>query len=477
MNYLELIKKQLGKQKSINDYLSVKGDYLCLRGQKLIDWVDKFGSPLEVAFTPLIVERVNHLKGIFKKAIKKHSYPGRFFYAYATKANYYAEVVASALRATDTIETTSSYDLDIVENLYNKKIITANTAIICNGFKKGRYFEKIVALKRAGLKIIPILESVEEVLLFLEKTELPFDVGLRFKVDEASVHKFEDTKRLSAKVDSRFGLTWPEIKSVAKMFVGSKVFHLHIGGMMEDPRKAAGFYSHIFDNYFVKLKKIISSLSVFDLGGGLPVQYDLKFSFDYQKFADLLVELIGKSSKRNNMVAPDIIGEYGRYTVNDHGFFIFDIEIVKPGHGGVGWYLVNGSLMNLLPDSWALGQSFLVLPLEGWKRPYTKVKLGGMTCDPDDTYFKSGHGNFIYLPQIRAGEKLHIGFFGIGAYQEMISGVGGVHHCLLPEGNELIVYKHGKKLKFNHINKIQSPKAILDILSYHRHHNLRDYLG
>ena len=34
---------------------------------------------------------------------------------------------------------------------------------------------------------------------------------------------------------------------------------------------------------------------------------------------------------------------------------------------------------------------------------------------------------------------MYVGFFSIGAYQEMLGGVRGSKHCVLPEANELIV--------------------------------------
>jgi arginine decarboxylase len=43
----------------------------------------------------------------------------------------------------------------------------------------------------------------------------------------------------------------------------------------------------------------------------------------------------------------------------------------------------------------------------------------------------------LYLPV--ETRDLYIGFFSIGAYQEMLGGVRGSKHCVLPEANELIV--------------------------------------
>ena len=36
-------------------------------------------------------------------------------------------------------------------------------------------------------------------------------------------------------------------------------------------------------------------------------------------------------------------------------------------------------------------------------------------------------------------DELFLGFFSVGAYQEMLGGVRGSKHCVLPEAAELIV--------------------------------------
>jgi arginine decarboxylase len=63
--------------------------------------------------------------------------------------------------------------------------------------------------------------------------------------------------------------------------------------------------------------------------------------------------------------------------------------------------------------------------------------LGGITCDSDDVYPPHGSPSPLYLPC--ETDELYVGFFGIGAYQEMLGGVRGTKHCVLPEANELII--------------------------------------
>lgn len=481
MIFEQVIQKRYGKKGELNDYLSVHDGILYYKEVNLLDLAEKYKTPLEVAYTDIIRTRITELQQLFADAIEQNKYSGKYIYAYATKANYYSEVVTTALNDVDAIETSSSYDLDIVENLFERGIIKAGYDVICNGFKQGRYFEKIVLLQKKGLNVIPVLESKDEVEMFLNDTELEFEIGMRINIDEAVASSFENGNRLGSEVDTRFGLFSKDMFAAAEQIADSQhltltTTHLHLGGTVKDTKKYIDFLGDIYTDIFAPLQKLYPTVRNFDFGGGLPAQYDLDFDYDYAEFANLLVEKMKTLSDAEGLDAPDLIGEHGRYTVTDHGFSIFEIDLIKETHDpDVFWYLINSSLMNFLPDSWALGQDFIVLPINGWDLESCKVKLGGKTCDPDDTYYKKEKNNLLDMPIPKEGEKLYIGIFGVGSYQEMISGVGGVHHCLLPEGNEVIIYSKDGELQYDLVNRTQTPEAVLKVLDYHGHTDLERY--
>jgi arginine decarboxylase len=127
----------------------------------------------------------------------------------------------------------------------------------------------------------------------------------------------------------------------------------------------------------------------------------------------------------------------GRYTTAEHGAHLFKIVSVKENGSPLPWYLIDGSVMSAFPDTWALGEHFIVLPLNHLDKPFRRVQLGGMTCDSDDVYPPKPSRSALYLPV--ETNDLYIGFFGVGAYQEMLGGVRGSKHCSLPEAYELII--------------------------------------
>jgi len=92
------------------------------------------------------------------------------------------------------------------------------------------------------------------------------------------------------------------------------------------------------------------------------------------------------------------------------------------------------------------------------------VQLGGLTCDSDDVYPPKPSHSPLYLPV--ETDDLYIGFFSIGAYQEMLGGVKGSKHCVLPEAYELIIDQdEDGRFQFQ-VMRGQTPDDVLRNLGY-----------
>ena len=64
-------------------------------------------------------------------------------------------------------------------------------------------------------------------------------------------------------------------------------------------------------------------------------------------------------------------------------------------------------------------------------------------------------------------KKIVVGFFNTGAYQEAISGFGGIKHCLIPSPKHVIINKdEDGNLVTKLFSKEQSAKSMLKILGY-----------
>jgi arginine decarboxylase len=129
--------------------------------------------------------------------------------------------------------------------------------------------------------------------------------------------------------------------------------------------------------------------------------------------------------------------------------------------------MIDSSFMTTLPDTWAISQRFILLAVNNWTSEYQRVHLGGLTCDSQDFYNAEAHSNAIFLPRIVDEREQYIGLFNVGAYQESLSGYGGIQHCLIPSPKHVIIDIDENGEYFTKLfAKEQSYKSMLKILGY-----------
>jgi arginine decarboxylase len=105
--------------------------------------------------------------------------------------------------------------------------------------------------------------------------------------------------------------------------------------------------------------------------------------------------------------------------------------------------------------------------LNNWNSSYERVLLGGLTCDSDDYYNSEQHVNAIYLPEFDKGKPLYIGFFNTGAYQEGLSGQGGIKHCLIPSPKKILLSKNEDGEIVDEVfQEEQTAESMMKILGY-----------
>ncbi|HBA87887.1 MAG TPA: arginine decarboxylase [Geobacter sp.] len=93
-------------------------------------------------------------------------------------------------------------------------------------------------------------------------------------------------------------------------------------------------------------------------------------------------------------------------------------------------YFANFSLFQSIPDSWAIDQLFPIVPIQRLdEKPDVLTSIADITCDSDGeiTSFVGENGRTKALPlhKIKVDEQYYIGFFLIGAYQEIL---GDMHN-------------------------------------------------
>jgi arginine decarboxylase len=464
--YLDHLRPQLDAAGRLNDFIELRDDRIIFAGAlDLLELVERHGAPLEISFCPLISRRVHAMHAHFAAARARADYRGDFVYAYATKANFAEEVVRTAVASGAHYETSSAFDVRIAQRLWQSGVLPPDRFVFCNGSKEQPYIDAILDFRQAGFaNIVPILDDPDE-FDALSACAAPLLLGVRERKDagdlvEGATYGYD-----------RFGMTPAELADLAARVAATPhqiiLYHAMVGSQLEDRAFWSREVIESLDGY-ARLRALAPSLAYFDFGGGMPTgAYSLDFQFDYDVFAEQLQRDIGGWCAVRGIPHPHLVGEFGRYSVADHGLHIFRVGKVKLGQPGQPpWYLLNGSIMVALPDILIVkGQHFVTLPLNHLKAEAGPVVLGGRrTCDSDDFYPRGdlelilplvGLSNWrleirdyaaapnpqspISNLQSPVPSPLLIAFFGTGAYQAMLAGEGGAHHCLAPEASKLII--------------------------------------
>jgi arginine decarboxylase len=220
---------------------------------------------------------------------------------------------------------------------------------------------------------------------------------------------------------------------------------------------------------YCQLRKICPTLSCFNIGGGMPIRNSLGFEYDYPYMVSEIVRMIKEACDSEGVPEPDIYSEFGKYTVGESGATIFSVIGKKQQNDSEEWYMLDNSLINTLPDSWGIKERFILLPVNHWEKEYQRVNIGGISCDNADYYNSEAHINQVYLPSydVEKDEPLYLGFFHTGAYQEALSGYGGLKHCLIPAPKHILIDKnyYGEFVDWE-IFKEQDAESMLRILGY-----------
>ena len=128
--------------------------------------------------------------------------------------------------------------------------------------------------------------------------------------------------------------------------------------------------------------------------------------------------------------------------------------------------MIDNSFMTTLPDTWGIDQRFIILPVNNWHNDYKTAFLGGLTCDSMDFYNADMHNNKLFMPNLDEN-KLYIGLFNTGAYQEALSGYGGIKHCLIPSPKHVVISSdENNELDFEVFAEEQSSENMLKTLGY-----------
>lgn len=449
------------------DGFDLRDGYLTFHGISIRHLIRTYGTPFKLTYLPRISEQIRKARNYFNRAIRRTGYQGAYHYCYCTKTCHFRHVIEAALKENVHLETSSSFDIDLIDKLAAVGKFATDRSIIHNGHKTAGYLSKILDLYTRGYtNSVAVLDSRQELdrLLALDFTG-PLKIGIRMATNEEPQADY---------YTSRFGIAEPNVLDFCRdRIVGNarldlSMLHFFVDSGIKDNlyywgelRRAVALY--------IELRKIAPSLSALNIGGGFPIRNNLGFAFDYEYMINEIVCIIHQMCGAAGVPTPDIYSEFGRYTVGESGAIILSVIEQKQQNDNETWYIIDNSLMNTIPDAWGILEKFVLLPVNKWDNEYARVNIGGISCDHSDYYNSEDFNQELLLPRFNGTdeEPLYIGFFHTGAYQDSISGYGGIKHCLIPAPKHVIIDRDETG---NYVHSVyrneQTVEDMLNILGY-----------
>ena len=130
-------------------------------------------------------------------------------------------------------------------------------------------------------------------------------------------------------------------------------------------------------------------------------------------------------------------------------------------------YFVNFSVFESMPDVWAIDQVFPIVPIERLdEAPTRRGVIADMTCDSDgkiDAYVENEDlDSSLPLHELRPGQSYRLGFFLVGAYQEILGDI----HNLFGDTDAVEVSVDGDGYRLRQQRRGDTTDVMLDYVGY-----------
>lgn len=522
-------------------------------------------APILIRFNGIIQNRIERLNNAFQSAIQEFNYSNVHRMVFPFKVNPQRHVIETVQQAGKDyqmgLEVGSKPELIAVLALES----SPNTLLICNGYKDAEYISLALTAKKLGRGTFIIIEQFYELKLILdtaEKLGVEADIGFRMKLSNTGTGRWKS----SGGEHSKFGLFSHEIVACTEILSARrkehwlKMLHFHLGSQVttiESIKKALKEASRIY----TELAFLLPSLSFFDVGGGLAVDYDgsksvsdSSMNYTVEEYARDVISAIGEACSSAGITDPIIITESGRAIVSHHAVLITEVIDVTPisqedtlrvpsNHeiltnltalneeltlkncretfhdvnelrermldefiygkltlkerayaekqssrllqkirnfykqlreapeelAGLDQilletYFCNFSVFQSLPDSWAIGQLFPIMPIHRLhEKPLHEAVLADLTCDSDgkiDSFIGEPTPSHTLKLHDYTGEPYYIGIFLVGAYQEIL---GGLHNLF---GDTNVVHAELRENGQWELSRLVEGDTIQEVLHY-----------
>jgi arginine decarboxylase len=297
--------------------------------------------PLLLRFDGIIRHRVRVIQQAFKAAIDEFKYQGNYHLVYPIKVNQQRHVVDSVRRAGRDneigLEVGSKPELLAVLAIHD----TPNGLLLCNGYKDAEYIELALLARKLGRRSIIVIEQLYEIDTVMDASRrlgVEPELGMRINPLTKGSGRWEG----SAGDKARFGLNSYEVISAVERLKANnsidwiKLLHFHVGSQIPSINAIKNVLREATRMY-AELARLCPSLCMFDVGGGLAVDYDgsrtnfsSSMNYTVEEYARDVVWAIMAMCEEEKIPHPGLLSESGRAIVAQHAVLVTEVTDVAP---------------------------------------------------------------------------------------------------------------------------------------------------
>ncbi len=319
--------------------------------------------PVLVRFCDILHDRVDTLCNAFANAMDNEAYEGGYTAVYPIKVNQQRTVVEEIRNHGGErigLEAGSKPELMAVLGMSRP-----GGVIICNGYKDQEYIRLALIGRRLGHRIFIVIEKLSELALVLEQSR-QLDVepllGVRVRLSSIGAGKWQNSGGEKAK----FGLTVSQLLeavdqlSAHGLLDSLQLLHFHLGSQLANIRDIQRGIREAA-RYYAELRRLGAPVSVFDVGGGLGVDYEgarsrsfCSMNYSVQEYANKIVRTLADICAEQGLPHPMIISESGRALTAHHAMLITNVIDVDAAPNGENMVAPADDEPQVLHDLWRL---------------------------------------------------------------------------------------------------------------------------
>ncbi|MBF0124708.1 MAG: biosynthetic arginine decarboxylase [Magnetococcales bacterium] len=465
-------------------------------------------TPILLCFPDILHRRLLQLNDLFQQAMDRYGYRGRYRCLYPLKVNPQRPVVEAVVSRGQSVG--AGLEVGSMPELQAALASMTNDCrpIVCNGHKDRAFLQLALLGQRLGQQMVIVIEKPRECLLLMElATEMAVRpcIGVRLRPLTAGSGRW----KASSGPQSKFGLNASELFTVLQLLRQKGYLecvtwlHGHVGSQISTITTVRAWAREAAYSY-VDLRRWGCPIETVDLGGGLGIDYtgvqqleEDSIDYNWQDYADTIVAQFAAVCGTEQMPQPHLVTESGRAITAHHAILMtslvpMDLPVTAPAEldwphemlpdgqirlaqrlrmesspqpGGNSREFVNFSVFQSLPDSWALGQIFPVVPIQQLLEPPSRwSSLYDLTCDSDGQLSRfcvaGAIGPQLPLPTPRPGVISDVAILLVGAYQTVL---GGYHNLF---GRPSVVEVGIDAAQQGVVRRVWSGQTALDVLTH-----------